>query len=118
MNPTILAVDDEPGIRFAIRRHFTRRGIAVREAAGFAEAKTALSAGQYDAVVLDLKLPDGDGLDLIAEARRAAPDTGIVVITGHGDIPLGVEAMRRGADNFLTKPVKNGRPGSLSAPRP
>lgn len=106
MKPTLLAVDDEADIRFGVKRHFSRRGITVHEAASFADAQRALATAQYDAVLLDLKLPDGNGLDLIAEARKAAPDTGIVVITGHGDIPLAVEAMRRGADNFLTKPVK------------
>ena len=55
--------------------------------------------------MLDLNLPDGNGLDWITDLRNAHPDTAIIVITGFGNIPVAVEAMRRGADNFLTKPV-------------
>jgi DNA-binding NtrC family response regulator len=54
---------------------------------------------------VDLKLPDGDGQDLILEAREGHPDMGIIVVSGRQDVPDVVEAMRRGADNFLTKPI-------------
>ncbi|MEA1997226.1 MAG: sigma-54 dependent transcriptional regulator, partial [Gemmatimonadota bacterium] len=60
---------------------------------------------RFDGVLLDLYLPDGRGIDWIREVREQQPDTAIVVITGHGDIPLAVEAIQQGADNFLTKPV-------------
>src|SRR6185369_8078285 len=58
--------------------------------------------------LLDLNLPDGNGLDFIAEVRETQPGTAIIVITGKGDIPSAVEAMRRGADHFLSKPVNMG----------
>jgi CheY-like chemotaxis protein len=75
------------------------------DASCLAEAQEAVSTERFDAVLLDLNLPDGNGLEWIDQLRAGQPDIAIVVITGSGDIPTAVEAMRRGADNFLTKPV-------------
>src|SRR6185369_3664508 len=62
---------------------------------------------RFDALVLDITLPDGNGIDFIDMVRKYDPCIPIIVITGAGDIQLAVDAMRRGADNFLTKPVDN-----------
>lgn len=105
MKPAILLVDDEEDIQFGVAGFLSQKGFSVKGAVSLAEAREALSSRRYDATLVDLKLPDGDGLDLVPEIREASPEMGIVVITGHGDIPLAVEAMRRGADDFLTKPV-------------
>ena len=106
MKPAILVLDDEEDVRVAIADYLSLKGFAVTGAATLADARKALSALRYDAVLVDLKLPDGDGRDLIPEAREAYPDIGIIVVSGDGDVPSVVEAMRRGADNFLTKPVR------------
>jgi len=69
-----------------------------------AAALTALAAAVPDAVVLDLKLPDMDGLDILRHIREQAPDTSVVVITAHGSVNTAVEAMRQGAFDFIVKP--------------
>ncbi len=75
------------------------------EAGDLSEARVAMSEQRFGAIILDLNLPDGNGLDYISEVKAEHPDMPIILITGAGDIPVAVEAMRRGADNFLTKPV-------------
>lgn len=107
MKPVVLLVEDNDSTRFGFVRYFSREGYEVREAASLAEAAAAMSAQSYDAVILDINLPDGQGLDFIATVRAQDSCIPIIVITGSGDIPLAVDAMQRGADNFLTKPVDN-----------
>ncbi len=105
MNPKILIIDDEEGIRFGFSKYLSKVGYLVREASTLAESKEAVSTQRFDAILLDLNLPDGNGLDWIPELRESHPEVALVIITAFGDIPIAVEAMRRGADNFLTKPV-------------
>ncbi len=105
MNPKILLIDDEEATRFGFSRYLSKAGYIIHEAANLSEAQESINSQRYDAVLLDVNLPDGSGLDWIIEVRQSYPDIPIVVITGYGDIPVAVEAMRRGADNFLTKPV-------------
>ncbi|HEY4491690.1 MAG TPA: sigma-54 dependent transcriptional regulator [Acidobacteriota bacterium] len=108
MTSQILLVDDEPAIRFSFSKYLTKKGFVVVEACNLADARAASAAQRFDAILLDLSLPDGNGLDWINEVREIRPDVAIVVITGVGDIPSAVEAMRRGADHFLAKPVNLG----------
>jgi len=105
MKPRILLVDDEPATQFGFSRFLNRAGYDIVPASTLAEAKARLAEERFDAILLDMKLPDGSGLDWIKAVRPENPDLPIVLITGHGDIPLAVEAMRNGADHFLTKPV-------------
>jgi DNA-binding NtrC family response regulator len=105
MNPKILIIDDEEGTRFGFSRYLSKAGYRVQEAATLSESKEAVSSQRFDAILLDLHLPDGNGLDWISELRESHPDVALVIITAFGDIPVAVEAMRCGADNFLTKPV-------------
>lgn len=105
MKPYLLLVDDEEGIRFGFIKYLTKAGYLVKGAASLADAKEALLGQRFDAILLDLNLPDGNGLAWIPELRKNHPEMPIVVITGIGDIPLAVECMRKGADDFLTKPV-------------
>ena len=105
MNPKVLLIDDEPGTRFGFSRYLSKAGYSVQEVTCLSEAREAVYSQRYDAILLDMNLPDGNGLDWIIELRKTHPDVAIVIITGFGDIPLAVEAIRRGADNFLTKPV-------------
>jgi len=105
MNPNILIIDDEEGIRFGFSKYLSKAGYIVKEASCLAEAQKTLLSQRFDAILLDLKLPDGSGLDWIIELRESYPDMAIIIVTAFGDVPVAVEAMRRGADNFLTKPV-------------
>ncbi|GAB4324966.1 MAG: hypothetical protein Kow0059_20860 [Candidatus Sumerlaeia bacterium] len=105
MKPRVLLVDDEEAIRLGFSRYLGKAGYDVDTAGSLAEARERLGGARFDAALLDLNLPDGNGLDMVEELRGRQPDLAIVVITGSGDIPLAVEAMRRGADSFQTKPV-------------
>jgi two-component system, LuxR family, response regulator FixJ len=101
----IYVVDDDPSVRDALMTALRAEGYNVE---GFADAKTFMSATRTKtaaAVVLDVMLPDKSGLDvlkLLKEARHAAP---VLVITGHGDIPMAVEAIKLGAYDFVEKPI-------------
>jgi DNA-binding NtrC family response regulator len=105
MKITILMVDDEPAVLFGYGRYFAKAGYETVEAQSLADARKAFQSRRFDAVLLDLNLPDGNGLDWIRSLREEYPDTSVIVISGQGDIPTAVEAMRLGADNFLVKPV-------------
>ncbi len=107
MKPYVLLIEDNASTRFGFVRYFSKEGYEVHETANIAEAAAALAASHFDIMILDINLPDGNGIDFIATARTSDPCLPIIVITGEGDIPLAVEAMQRGADNFLTKPVDN-----------
>lgn len=105
MKPSILLVDDEPNILFVFSKYLDKAGYTVTEASCLSEAREAVMTRRFDAIILDMMLPDGNGIDLIGDIKKLNPEVAIVVITGRGDVPLAVEAMHRGADNFLTKPV-------------
>jgi DNA-binding NtrC family response regulator len=105
MKSTILLVDDEPATRFGFCRYLNKAGYEIRAVATLAEAREAIGSHHYDAVILDMQLPDGNGMDWITELRQTHPSSAVVLITAFGDIPIAVEAMKRGADQFLIKPV-------------
>lgn len=105
MKPNILLVDDDEGIQFGFSKFLGKAGYRVTAVSTLAGAKKEILLRRYDAILLDLILPDGNGIDWISILRENYPHIALVVITGVGDIPLAVEAMSRGADNFLTKPV-------------
>lgn len=101
-----LLVDDDHAFRTTLQSAFRRRGIRTRTAATVQEGLILLEDEPVDLIVLDHRLPQADGLSGIPRYREACPDAVIVMLTGHGDIPLAVVAMRRGADLFLTKPIE------------
>jgi DNA-binding NtrC family response regulator len=105
MKINILLVDDEESIRFGFSRYLSKAGYSVKEADSLAAARKTVLSQRFDAILLDLNLPEGSSIDWISELKENYPDLSIIVITGFGDVPTAVEAMRRGADNFLTKPV-------------
>ena len=104
MKASVLIVDDNDQIRALFRRILVPEGYRVETASTLTDARDAVAAQRFDAVLLDLNLPDGSGLDWVSELREINPAAAIVVVTGSNDIPTVVDAMRRGADNFLTKP--------------
>ncbi len=105
MKKTVLLVDDEPAVLYGYARYFAKAGYDTGDATSLAEARAVVYERRFDAVLLDLNLPDGNGLEWIRTLREEHPEIAIIVITGKGDIPTAVEAMRLGADNFLVKPV-------------
>jgi two-component system nitrogen regulation response regulator GlnG len=103
--PTLLVVDDEPGVRYSFDRVFGEEGIEVLTAATVAEGARLFEARQPDVVVLDLKLPDGSGLDLFETIRSVSPKHPVIFITAHGTTGTAIEAMKHGAFDYLVKPV-------------
>ena len=103
--PLLLLVEDDETLRRRLARAFEGRGFEVRAAATAAEAEAALVQDTPEFVVLDLRMPDGSGLDLIPKFTQADPATRIVVLTGYGSIATAMEAVRRGAVDYLTKPA-------------
>jgi DNA-binding NtrC family response regulator len=102
----ILIVDDEAGARFGVRDFLESHGYAIEEAESCASAQVQFEASRPDAVVLDYSLPDGNALELLPRLKATDPNVPIVILTGHGTIDLAVNAIRSGADHFLTKPVE------------
>jgi DNA-binding NtrC family response regulator len=107
MKARLLLIEDDAATRFGFVRYFAKDGYEILEASDLLTAAEALASQQFDAIVLDLNLPDGNGMDFIAAVRINDQAIPIIVITGAGDVPLAVAAMQKGADNFLTKPVDN-----------
>jgi two-component system nitrogen regulation response regulator NtrX len=109
MPPRILIVDDEPGIRDALRMILEYEGYTVSAAADGQAALAELDANPPAAVLLDIKMPGMDGLQVLDRivAREAAPP--VLMVSGHGDIATAVECTRRGAVDFLEKPPQRER---------
>jgi FixJ family two-component response regulator len=106
-NPVVYVVDDDEGIRKSIESLIRSVGLKVQtfeSAQDFLAAKRQTGPG---CLVLDVRLPGLSGLDLQSELARAEIETPIVFITGHGDIPMSVRAMKAGAVEFLTKPFRD-----------
>ncbi|OQW74456.1 MAG: sigma-54-dependent Fis family transcriptional regulator [Proteobacteria bacterium ST_bin11] len=103
--PVTLVVDDEPDIRELLEITLNRMHIQTRCAASLAEAKQLLSAEVFDLCLTDMKLPDGDGLDLVDYIQLAGLQLPVAVITAHGSMDIAIKAMKKGAFDFLSKPV-------------
>lgn len=102
--PRILVVDDERMIRWSLRSALEDAGGVVDEAATLAEARTFLEKEAPDLVLLDMRLPDGHGLDLLQELHREEGGPPVVVITAFGSVEGAVDAMRKGAFDYVSKP--------------
>jgi len=102
---SVLVVDDEPGMRMALRTNFQREGWLVEVAAGGTEALRKLESQRFPLVVTDVRMPDGDGLQLMRSLRSSSPSTAVIVLTAFGSVPEAVQAMRGGACDYLTKPI-------------
>jgi two-component system sensor histidine kinase/response regulator len=100
----ILVIDDELGIREGCRRALEPQGFTVETAATMQEALRQIQEGDFDLVLLDVMMPDGRGIDLLAPIHEKDPDTVCVIITGYATVELAVEAIKRGAYDFISKP--------------
>jgi FixJ family two-component response regulator len=107
MDPTIIVIDDDPAIREALGSLLRSIGLQVRLLASVSEfLKTGRPLGPT-CLVLDVRLPGRSGLDFQRELSEAEIHLPIIFITGHGDIPMSVQAMKGGAIEFLTKPFRD-----------
>ncbi|MEX0893489.1 MAG: sigma-54 dependent transcriptional regulator [Gemmatimonadota bacterium] len=106
MTRTILLIDDDPEVLAVLGRFFEKRGWEVLRAAEPAGAAELYERERPDLVILDLQLPGLSGLRLLEVLRARDPDATVIMLTGHADVETAVEAMRLGAENFLTKPVE------------
>jgi two-component system nitrogen regulation response regulator NtrX len=107
--PSILVVDDEPNIRRALRMVLEPEGYAVSEAESAEKALELLAVQPVDLGVFDIRLPGMDGLTLLSKARELWRDLPVLVVSGHADSSDIVDAMRRGAVDFIPKPVDRER---------
>src|SRR3989454_10847961 len=103
----VLIVDDDPALLQALPEALRLRmnGLTVDTADSAAAALDRIATRDYDAIVTDIKMPGMDGLALLAEIRARRPDTPTLMITGHGEHALAVDALRGGAYDFIQKPI-------------
>lgn len=104
MSQTILIVDDEKAIRKSIGEILTFEGFAIDEAADGAEAVKKIKENNYDCILCDIKMPKMDGIEVLTVAREEKPDTPFIVISGHGNIETAVDAVKKGAFDYISKP--------------
>ncbi len=102
---SVMVVDDEPGIRTALRANFLRHGWRVETASTVREAIRALEGREFDLVVTDIRMPDGSGMEVMRSARQSSPGAAVILLTAYGSVPDAVRAMRDGALDYLTKPI-------------
>jgi DNA-binding NtrC family response regulator len=103
--PRLLLVDDDRTAQFGYKKYFANSEYRTTFAGTLKEAKDLTSSERFDAILLDLRLPDGDSIEWIPELKLHDPAMPIIIITGISDIPTAVKAIKYGAENFLTKPV-------------
>jgi two-component system response regulator RegA len=101
----LLLADDDTSFRQRLAVTLGRRGFDVRAAASAAECRTLMRQIAPAYAVLDLRLGDGNGLDLVSELRGLHPDTRVVILTGYGNLATAVAAVKEGAIDYLAKPV-------------
>ncbi|HEX8924743.1 MAG TPA: response regulator, partial [Terriglobales bacterium] len=102
----ILVVDDEPGVLTTVQAVLQREGYDVDAAGDGASALAAIGHTHYDLVLTDLKMPDVDGLAVLAEVRKRSPQTVTVIMTGFGSVGSALEAVQLGAYEYLLKPTE------------
>lgn len=105
----ILVADDERSIRWVLSEALTADGHQVTEASTGSEALAILNRGGIDVAFLDIRMPDMNGLDVVTKAREAGCQTTLVVMTAQTTMANAVEAMKRGAYDYLTKPFSLGQ---------
>ena len=102
---SILIIDDEVNLRRSLSLILQRAGYKATAASGAQEAYQFLSAGAFDLVFLDLKMPDGNGMELLGEFRKLYPEMPVVILTAHATLESAIEAVRNGARDYLLKPI-------------
>jgi two-component system response regulator RegA len=103
--PSLLLVDDDPVLCTVMARALGARGFDVTVAHSIEEAMRAVEAESPEYALVDLKLGEQSGLKLVSQLKAADPQTRVVILTGHGSIPTAIEAIKLGANYYLTKPA-------------
>ncbi|MFO1400211.1 MAG: sigma-54 dependent transcriptional regulator [Steroidobacteraceae bacterium] len=129
--PTVLIVDDEPDLVELVALTLARMNLATDSAGDLAGARRALGARRYDLCLTDMRLPDGDGLDLVEWMQAQQLAVPVAVITAHGNVETAVRALKAGAFDFVSKPldlgvlrklvasaIRLGAPGAATSPAP
>jgi DNA-binding NtrC family response regulator len=106
MDATILVVDDEPNITTHLQRFLTRKGFEVAIAFNAKEARAEMNKRYPDVVLMDLRLPDANGAELMVSLKQDYPETRFIMMTAYGSIRSAVESTRLGAVDYLTKPFE------------
>ncbi|MFA6152734.1 MAG: sigma-54 dependent transcriptional regulator [Chitinophagaceae bacterium] len=104
MSQTILVIDDERAIRSTLTEILSFEGYKVEEASDGAEGLKKILANNYDCVICDIKMPKMDGIEVLEKVMLEKPDTQIIIISGHGNIETAVEAVKKGAFDYISKP--------------
>ncbi len=104
-DPSLLLVDDDVAFLQRLERAMARRGFDVRSASTVAEGLSAVAAKPPAYAVVDLRLEDGNGLEVVSALHQARPDARAVVLTGYGNIATAVTAVKLGAIDYLSKPA-------------
>ncbi|SKA80005.1 Response regulator receiver domain-containing protein [Paucidesulfovibrio gracilis DSM 16080] len=105
MSEKVLLVDDEKDFLESLSERMSVRGMNVSTAENPAEAMKAVDADSYDAIVLDLQMPEMNGIDLLKFIREKHPEMQVILLTGHATLEKGVQAMKLGAMDFMEKPA-------------
>jgi DNA-binding NtrC family response regulator len=100
----VLVVDDEVVVVNSIRKVLTRKGYAIEEAFTCKDALAQVFAHDYDLVLLDMKMSDGNGLDVLQRIKAKRPDLRVVIVTGYASVDTAVEAIQKGASDYMAKP--------------
>jgi len=103
MAATVLIVDDQPTIRKSLRHLLERKGYRACEADSGTTAIQTAQAEEPEVILLDLRLPDGDGLEILERLQGVCPEAAVILLTGHGSVEVAVTAIKKGAEDFLEK---------------
>src|SRR5678815_6136650 len=107
-SPLVLVVDDEPDLVELVSLTLSRMQLATQSAGDLASAKKLLKSQTFDLCLTDMRLPDGDGLDLLEWMGANCPKVPCAVITAHGNVESAVRALKLGAFDFVSKPLDLG----------
>ena len=105
LQPNVLIVDDEPEFLETVAERLANRGFSVDTALNGAQALDKIDSQIFDAIVLDLMMPEIDGMETLKRALKKKPDLQIILLTGHATLQTGIEAIKLGALDFLEKPA-------------
>lgn len=106
MNPQALIIDDEPDILELLSMTLSAMSVDCVTAETIAQAEQALKQQHFDLCLTDMRLPDGNGLDFVAMLQRHFPELPVAVISAHGNMNLAIQALKLGAFDFVSKPLK------------
>lgn len=105
MAEKVLLIDDEVEFLEALSERMEIRGMDVTTAENANAAVSAINSGDFDAIVLDLQMPDMNGIDLLKIIRKTNPDMQVILLTGQATLEAGIQAMKLGAMDFMEKPA-------------